>query len=54
MAIELFNESCLDTIKRLQKVDLILTDPPYPDYLADEYYYHDKVIDFLKGSLAKV
>lgn len=48
MAIELFNESCLDTIKRLQKVDLILTDPPYPDYLADEYYYHDKVIDFLK------
>ena len=49
MAIELFNESCLDTIKRLKKVDLILTDPPYPDYLADEYYYHDKVIDFLKG-----
>ena len=48
MAIELFNESCLDTFKRLQKVDLILTDPPYPDYLADEYYYHDKVIDFLK------
>ena len=42
--IELYNENCLDTIKRLGKVDLILTDPPYPDYLADEYKYFDGII----------
>jgi len=48
MAIELFNENCLETIKRLKQVDLILTDPPYPDYLADEYKYFDGIIDFLK------
>lgn len=43
--IELYNENCLDTIKRLGKVDLILTDPPYPDYLADEYKYFEGIID---------
>lgn len=48
MAIELFNENCLETVKRLGKVDLILTDPPYPDYLVDEYKYFDGIIDFLK------
>ena len=46
--IELYNENCLDTIKRLGKVDLILTDPPYPDYLADEYKYFEGIIDFMK------
>jgi len=46
-SIQLFNENCLDTIKRLGKIDLILTDPPYPDYLADEYKYFDGIIDFL-------
>ncbi|NQW35421.1 MAG: site-specific DNA-methyltransferase [Flavobacteriales bacterium] len=49
MSIYLYNEDCLETIKRLDKVDLILTDPPYPDYLADEYCYHDKILDFLKN-----
>ena len=45
---KIYNEDCLETIKRLGKVDLIITDPPYPDYFADEYYYHEKIIDFLK------
>ena len=45
--IQLFNENCIETVKRITKVDLILTDPPYPDYLVDEYKYFDGVIDFL-------
>jgi DNA modification methylase len=47
MAFELFNENCLETVKRITKVDLILTDPPYPDYMADEYKYYEGIIDFL-------
>ncbi len=26
-------------------VDLVLTDPPYPDYFVDEYRYHEGVLD---------
>lgn len=46
--IELYNEDFKETLKRLGKVDLILTDPPYPDYFAEEYLYYDGIIDFLK------
>ena len=49
MGIQLFNENCLETVKRITKVDLILTDPPYPDYLADEYKYFNGIIDFLNN-----
>ena len=45
---QLYNEDCLETVKRLGKIDLILTDPPYPDYLADEYKYFDGIIEFMK------
>lgn len=44
----LYNESYTETMKRIDKIDFVLTDPPYPDYLADEYLYHDGIIDFLK------
>ena len=48
MAIELFNEHYSETIKRISNIDLVLTDPPYPDYLVDRYGYFDGIIDFLK------
>jgi hypothetical protein len=47
--IELYCESNTETIKRLGKIDLILTDPPYPDYLTEEYNYFDGCIDFLNS-----
>ena len=28
----------------LTKIDFILSDPPYPDYYADEYGYNEKII----------
>ena len=36
--ITLYNADCHDVAKFV-KCDFILTDPPYPDYLADEYGY---------------
>jgi len=36
--ITLYNADCRDVAKFV-KCDFILTDPPYPDYLADEYGY---------------
>ena len=30
-----------------ESIDLILTDPPYPDYLTEEYQYSENGIDFL-------
>ena len=29
--------------------DVIITDPPYPNYLADEYKYFDGLLNFLKS-----
>lgn len=48
---KIYNENCLETIKRIPEgaIDLILTDPPYPDYLAEEYQYFDGILDFLKN-----
>ena len=47
----IYNEDCLETMKRIPDgtIDLILTDPPYPDYLVDEYQYKDGILDFLTG-----
>ena len=41
---------CLELMQRLPDkcVDLVLTDPPYPDQHAELYNYHDGIIDFLK------
>jgi len=30
-----------------KSIDAVITDPPYPDYYADEYLYKDGLIDFL-------
>jgi len=32
----------------LDRVDFILTDPPYPDYYAEEYLYNEETIKLLK------
>jgi len=44
----IYHGDCRDILPELPKVDLVLTDPPYPDYLADEYNYKSDGIDFLK------
>jgi DNA modification methylase len=42
-----------DSLEIMKSLELpantvVITDPPYPDYLADEYKYFDGVLDFLK------
>lgn len=41
---------CLEVMKTMadKSVDLVLTDPPYPDYYAEEYGYAEGQLDFLK------
>ena len=41
---------CLEVMKGMlnKGVDLVLTDPPYPDYYKEEYKYKDGILDFLK------
>ena len=41
---------CLELMKSIpdKSVDAVITDPPYPDYYANEYLYRDGLIDFLK------
>ena len=36
------------SLKYLPKIDLILTDPPYPDYHKELYKYKEGLLDFLK------
>jgi len=40
---------CLEVIKNIpdNSIDLILTDPPYPDYYKEIYQYKDGLLDFL-------
>jgi DNA modification methylase len=44
--IDLRLGDCLDSLP--SGVDFVLTDPPYPDYYAEEYQYRDGILDFLK------
>ena len=43
-------DDCMNILKQLpdKSVDLILTDPPYPDYHTELYGYKEGMIDFLK------
>lgn len=47
----IINADCLDVMNYMKeqgiKADLCLTDPPYPDYLAEKYFYHPNILDFL-------
>ena len=46
---------CLEFMKDIpdKSIDLVLTDPPYPDYHAELYGYKDGIIDFLKDLKCK-
>jgi DNA modification methylase len=41
---------CLDVMRTMPDkcVDLVLTDPPYPDYWKQEYRYFEGILEFLK------
>ncbi len=49
MTVELHLGDCLEVMRSMpdKNVDSIITDPPYPDYYADEYRYREGIIDFL-------
>jgi site-specific DNA-methyltransferase (adenine-specific) len=50
MTVELFLGDCLEYMKTMPagSVDAVITDPPYPDYWADEYKYFDGILEPLK------
>jgi site-specific DNA-methyltransferase (adenine-specific) len=43
----LYLGDCRDVLPTLGKVDAVVTDPPYPDWLAEKYNYKPDGIDFL-------
>ena len=45
----LYLGDCLEIMPTLGKVDAVVTDPPYPDWLADEYKYYDGILDPFKN-----
>lgn len=45
----IYHGDCREILPQLEKVDLVLTDPPYPNYLEEEYHYKADGIDFLKN-----
>jgi site-specific DNA-methyltransferase (adenine-specific) len=48
--VTIYNGDCREILPQLDiKVDLVLTDPPYPDYHIELYNYQDGIIDWLKG-----
>ena len=38
----LYHGDCLEILPTLDKVDAVVTDPPYPDYLALEFEFRDE------------
>ena len=36
---------CMKILPTLGKVDAVITDPPYPDWLAEEYQYFDGILE---------
>ena len=45
--ITLYCADCRDVLPLLPKVDLVLTDPPYPDYHTDAYRYDESLLPLL-------
>ena len=45
----LYLGDCMDILPTLEKVDAVITDPPYPDWLAEEYQYFDGILEPLKN-----
>lgn len=46
--ITIYHGDCREILPHLPKVDLVLTDPPYPDYHVDIYRYTDDLIAHIK------
>ncbi len=47
--IKLILGDCLQEMKKIpdKSIDLVLTDPPYPDYYKEEYQYKEGLLNFL-------
>ena len=47
--IELLHIDCMEYMATCKDkaFDLVITDPPYPDYMTDKYGYYNGIIDFL-------
>jgi hypothetical protein len=45
MSVDLILGDCHEF--EIPPFDVVITDPPYPDYYTDEYQYRDGMIDFL-------
>ena len=45
---KLYHGDCLEVMPQLEPVDLVLTDPPYPDYHTEIYAYKPELIKCLK------
>jgi len=43
----LYKGCCLEIMPHLEPVDLVLTDPPYPDYHTERYGYKPELIECL-------
>jgi DNA modification methylase len=46
--VTIYHGDCREILPELPKVDLVLTDPPYPDYHVELYQYEDGLLDILK------
>lgn len=46
-SLKIYHGDCLEIMPLLPKVDLVVTDPPYPDYYREEYGYKDSLIEML-------
>lgn len=44
--VTIYNANCLDMVGSLAP-DVIITDPPYPNFHTDEYKYFDGILNFL-------
>ena len=47
--VKLIHGDCLEILPTLtDKIDAVITDPPYPDYYTEEYKYFDGILEPLK------
>jgi len=46
-AVTIYHGDCREILPQLEPVDLVLTDPPYPTYLTEQYHYDDTILSRL-------